>query len=35
MAYLLDIMPAVIAGDADPLDLTPANYAKRHTAQAG
>lgn len=35
MAYLLDIMPAVIAGDVDPLTLTPASYAARHTAKAG
>ncbi len=35
IAYLLDIMPAVIAGGVDPLSLTPASYAARHTAQAG
>jgi hypothetical protein len=27
MAYLTDIMPRLITGDADPLRLTPAAYA--------
>ena len=29
MTYLADIMPACIAGDVNPLDLTPAAYAAR------
>lgn len=29
LAYLTDIMPACIAGNVDPLDLTPASYARR------
>jgi transposase len=35
ISYLTDIMPAVIAGDVDPLHITPAGYARRHMAVAG
>ena len=33
ITYLTDIMPALIAGDIDPLDLTPAAYAQRHQSK--
>lgn len=33
IAYLLDIMPAVITGDVDPLTITPATYSARHAAK--
>jgi transposase len=34
IGYLTAIMPAIIAGDVDPLELTPASYARRHMATA-
>jgi transposase len=35
LAYLTDIMPALIAGDVDTLCLTPAAYAQQRRARAG